>query len=75
MTTAPASTAAGAKLFEHFGIRCETLRSSALAPRGAKQLGVLDLCRTLGADTYVSGLGAAGYQDAEAFAEAGVELQ
>src|SRR5207244_316916 len=58
-----------------FNIRTPVVRSSELAPQGAKSELVLDICRRVGADTLLVGLGASReYLDREAFARAGVKL-
>ena len=62
-------------LRDAFGIRTPLLRSSELAPEGAKSGLVLDICRRVGADTLLVGLGGSrDYLDREAFARAGVKL-
>jgi len=57
------------------GIRTPLVRSSALAPQGAKSELVLDLCRRVGARALLVGLGGSrAYLDREAFARAGISL-
>lgn len=58
-----------------YGIRTPLVRSSALAPEGAKSELVLDICRRVGASALLVGLGASRrYLDREAFARAGIAL-
>jgi hypothetical protein len=62
-------------LRDAFNIRTPLVRSSELAPQGAKSELVLDICRRVGADTLLVGLGASReYLDREALARAGVKL-
>lgn len=57
------------------GIRTPIVKSSSLAPQGAKSELVLDLCRRVGARALLVGLGASRhYLDREAFARSGVRL-
>ncbi len=65
-----------ARLFEAFGIGTRVVRASDLGPRGtAGNLGNLEICRRLGAATYLSGTGARAYNDPAAFAAAGIDLR
>lgn len=58
-----------------FAIRTPLVRSSTLAPRGAKSELVLDLCRRVGASALLVGLGGSrAYLDRAAFARAGISL-
>ena len=62
-------------LREAFAIRTPLVRSSTLAPRGAKSELVLDICRRVGARALLVGLGGSrAYLDREAFARAGIAL-
>jgi hypothetical protein len=62
-------------LREAFGIHTPLVRSSELAVEGAKGGLILNLCRALGADTLLAGLGGSrGYLDLEAFARCGVRV-
>jgi hypothetical protein len=62
-------------LREAFGIRTQLVRSSALDAQGAKSELVLDLCRKLGARTFLGGMGGSrDYIDREAFENAGVRV-
>lgn len=57
-------------------IRTPIIRSSELDIAGAKSDMVLDLCRKVGADVYLSGDGGSkGYLDAETFGAAGVRIE
>src|SRR5262245_50358805 len=63
-------------LREAFGIRTRLARSSELAVEGARGDLILDICRAVGADTLLAGMGGSrGYLDAEAFARAGVRIE
>jgi len=58
-----------------FAIRTPIVRSSTLAPQGAKSELVLDVCRRVGARALLVGLGGSrAYLDREAFARAGIAL-
>ena len=58
-----------------FAIRTPLVKSSALAPQGAKSELVLDICRRVGARALLVGLGGSrAYLDREAFARAGIAL-
>jgi hypothetical protein len=62
-------------LREAFGIRTPLVRSSELAVQGARAELILNICRAVGADTLIAGMGGSrGYLDAEAFARAGVRI-
>jgi hypothetical protein len=57
------------------GIRTPLVRSSELGVDGAKSELILNLCRAVGADTLLAGLGGSrNYLDAATFAEAGVGI-
>lgn len=73
-TVAEATEASMAVLFRAFGVTTPTVRSSTLGADGARGDRVLDICRRLSATTYLSGRTGATYLDADAFAEAGVEI-
>lgn len=63
-------------LREAFDIRTPLLRSSALDVEGARGELILDICRAVGADTLLAGMGGSrGYLDVEAFARAGVRVE
>ena len=60
---------------EALGIRTPMIRSSELKIEGAKSGMVLDLCRRVGADTYLAGMGGSkGYLDIDAFEKAGIRV-
>ena len=62
-------------LREAFGIRTPLLKSSQLGVEGARGDLILNICRAVGADTLLAGMGGSrGYLDAEAFARAGVSI-
>jgi hypothetical protein len=62
-------------LRDAFEIRTPLVRSSELAVEGARGELILDICRAVGADTLLAGMGGSrGYLDAEAFARAGVRV-
>ena len=62
---------------EVFGITCRVMYASKLAAPGSKGSLVLNICKMLGADVYLSGRGALEYfqeDDYEAFRMAGIDL-
>jgi hypothetical protein len=62
-------------LREAFDIRTPLLKSSQLGVEGARGDLILNICRAVGADTLLAGMGGSrGYLDAEAFARAGVRI-
>lgn len=62
-------------LAEALGVTTRIVRASDLGPRTEHgNLGNLEICRKLGAGTYVSGTGARKYNDPAPFAAAGVDL-
>jgi hypothetical protein len=62
-------------LREAFGIRTPLARSSELGVEGAREELILNICRAVGADTLIAGLGGSrSYLDIEAFARAGVRV-
>ena len=62
-------------LLEAFRIPVRVERASALGPRNERgSLGNLEICRRLGAATYLSGSGGRKYNDPAPFAAAGVDL-
>ena len=62
-------------LLEAFGIRVPFHRSSELKPEGAATELILDLCRKLKADAYLSGVHGRDYLDIPAFGRSGVDLR
>lgn len=62
-------------LRDAFGIRTPLVRSSGLGVQGAKSALVLDICRRLGARTFLGGMGGSrAYLEREAFARAGIDV-
>jgi len=62
-------------LREAFGIRTRLVRSSELAVAGARADLIFNLCKAVGADTLIAGMGGSrGYLDVEAFARAGITI-
>lgn len=62
-------------LRDAFGIRTPLAASSGLGVAGAKSELILNLCRAVGADTYLAGMGGSRhYLDRDAFAAAGVTI-
>jgi hypothetical protein len=62
-------------LRDAFGIRTPLVRSSELGAEGAKSELILDVCRKLGASTFLGGMGGSrAYLDREAFERAGVRV-
>ena len=62
-------------LREAFGVRTRLVRSSELAVEGGRGELILNICRAVGADTLLAGMGGSrGYLDADAFARAGVRI-
>ena len=63
-------------LREAFDIRTPLVRSSELDVEGARGELILDICRAVGADTLLAGMGGSrGYLDTGAFARAGVRVE
>jgi len=56
------------------GFRGQTILASSLETRGSGSQRVLNLCRALGAEAYLSGIGGRDYLQLDAFAEAGIEV-
>ena len=62
-------------LRDAYGIRTKIVRSSELSPRGAKSELILNLCREVGADTLLVGLGGSrDYLDKAEFERHGIAL-
>jgi len=58
-----------------FGLRTPVVLASTLGVTGARSARILDICRALGADTYLSGSGGSvAYLDTELLARAGVRV-
>jgi hypothetical protein len=56
------------------GISTLTIRSSRMQAQGKATDLLINICRELGADTYLSGSGGANYQEEEEFRAAGIKL-
>ena len=62
-------------LREAFDIRTPVLHSSELNIKGARSEMILNLCRTVGADTYLAGMGGSrDYLDRQLFVDAGIDI-
>jgi len=61
-------------LLKELGISVKFLRASECGFEGTKSARVLDMCKKLGADTYIFGMMGKDYADAKEFKKAGVEL-
>ncbi|MCC7303024.1 MAG: WbqC family protein [Bacteroidia bacterium] len=61
-------------LMEMFDVRISTVLSSSLSPEGAKNELLIDLLSKVGADEYLSGVGAKDYLRPELFDQAGIKL-
>jgi hypothetical protein len=62
-------------LRDAFGIRTPLARSSELAAEGTRADLILSVCKAVGADTLIAGLGGSrGYLDTDAFARAGIRI-
>lgn len=63
-------------LMEAFGITTPTMCASAMNVTGAKADLLVDICRSLGADRYLSAPGSRGYiEESDAFQKAGVNVE
>ena len=62
-------------LRDALGIRTPVVTSTSIKPQSAKSDLILELCKAVGADTYLAGLGGSrAYLDREAFAQEGVTI-
>ncbi len=61
-------------LLDAFGCKSEYIKSSSLHANGQKAELVLNLCREVGADTYISGPFGRNYLDLNAFKQAGIKV-
>lgn len=57
------------------GIETKFLKSSELGVNGEKNERLINLCKAVGADTYLSGLGAKSYMDDELFTKNNIKVQ
>lgn len=62
-------------LQDALGVTTPRVRASSLDPSGSKSALVLDICRGLGGDVYLSGPLGRDYLDQAAFADAGIEIR
>ena len=62
-------------MFDQLGVKCKRIRASELDVKGKKDDLVIDICRTVGAKTYLSGHGAKDYQDKLKFNAKGIQLE
>ena len=62
-------------LMEELSIKTPTMRTSSLRVDGKKTERLINLCRAVGATTYLSGPAAKGYLDVEQFRTAGIGLE
>jgi len=60
---------------EVLGVDTPTVLGSEVPAREGPNTRLIDLCRALAADTYLSGSGAREYLDVDAFAAAGIEVR
>lgn len=60
---------------ESFGVETAVLHASELQPEGRKSELILDLCLKVGADIYLSGIGAREYMKEKDFRERGIEVR
>lgn len=61
-------------LIELFGIDIDIVFSSDLDPQGKNNDMIVDIMQKLGAKTYLSGMGAADYYDAQVYEKAGIKV-
>lgn len=61
-------------MFNRLDIHCKRVRASDLQSGGVKDDLVIDICRAVGADVYLSGQGARAYQDESKFNQVGIRL-
>ena len=61
-------------MFSTLGINCRRIRASELNVGGAKDDLVINICKVLGGDKYLSGQGARNYQNADKFHAEGIAL-
>lgn len=61
-------------LFKEFGFKAEIFKSSDMPIKTFREERVLDICKMMKADTYISGHGASSYQVTEHFTNRGINL-
>ncbi len=61
-------------IIEKMGMKAKIVLASDIETNGKKEELVIDICRSLGGDTYISGNGAKDYQDEEHFNQNGIKL-
>ena len=59
-------------IFDVLGIKVEIFKASEINPVGEKTMLLIDMCKKVGADTYLSGTGAMKYVDHELFKQHGL---
>ena len=62
------------KMSEILGLKSEFIKSSELAPMGKRSELILNICKYLSADRYITGLGTKAYIDEKAFYANGIEI-
>jgi hypothetical protein len=62
-------------ILKELGLQPKLVMSSTLRCEGTKSDLILDICKKVGADTYLSGVGAKNYMDTEKFERAGIEVK
>ncbi len=62
------------RLIDILNLRTKFVRSSTLNPQGKKMEMIVDICKKVDADAYLSGQGAKKYQDSEYFSMNGINL-
>ena len=60
---------------EWLGVKIPVVKESELNVRGEGTERLVNACKAVGADTYVSGAGGRGYMDEHAFEKAGITLE
>ena len=63
------------RMLKWFSISTKVVRSSEFAPEGSRSVLLSNLCRTLGAGVYLSGISGTEYLDPAPFAEADIEIR
>lgn len=63
------------KVIDLLGIKISILKSSELDASGTSTQRLVNLCRAVGADTYVSGIGGKNYMDEKLFAKNNIRLE